>query len=113
MDFLSNITDYLTIGNTETQISMVTFSNETVERWDLNDHLTKSSLLSEISNLKTIITPCCGTKTYDALDYVTNTLLTTGKGLRTNVNTTVVVLTDGKSDNLLLTQVLQHIVFLM
>uniref|UniRef100_K1PQ87 Collagen alpha-1(XIV) chain n=1 Tax=Magallana gigas TaxID=29159 RepID=K1PQ87_MAGGI len=103
IDFLYDVTEFLTIGSSDIKISIVTFSNVSIVQHDFNSLSDKAAVLTALESLKSITT-AGGTKTYEALNE-TNTLFTSASsGRRTGVNQTVVVLTDGKSDNLLNTR---------
>lgn len=103
VDFLYDVTDFLTIGSSEIKISIVTFSNVSIVQHDFNSLSDKAAVLAALVNLKSITT-AGGTKTYEALNDANNLFTSASSGRRTGVNQTVVVLTDGKSDNLLSTR---------
>ncbi|XP_062568238.1 uncharacterized protein LOC134230425 [Saccostrea cucullata] len=98
VDFVYNVTEYLAIGSSDMQVSIVVFSSSYTEEFDLNDHTTKSDLLNAIKNLRGTRTTG-RTYTYDAIDYVREYSFTSAKGGRTGANRTVVILTDGLSNN--------------
>lgn len=98
VDFVYNVTEYLAIGTTEMQVSVVVFSSSYSEKFDLNDYTSKSDLLTAIRNLRGTSTSG-KTYTYDAIDYVKNNSFTPAKGGRSGANRTVVVLTDGLSND--------------
>ncbi|XP_062614031.1 collagen alpha-1(XIV) chain-like isoform X1 [Saccostrea cucullata] len=98
VDFVYNVTEYLAIGSSDMQVSIVVFSSSYTEEFDLNDHTTKSDLLNAIKNLRGTSTTG-RTYTYDAIDYVREYSFTSAKGGRTGANRTVVILTDGLSNN--------------
>lgn len=102
IDFLYDVTEFLTIGPSDIKISIITFSNVSIVRHDFNSLSTQSDVLTALLNLKSLTT-AGGTKTYEALDDASNLFTSGSSGRRTGVNQTVVVLTDGKSDNLLFT----------
>lgn len=103
VDFLYDVTDFLTIGSSDIKISIVTFSNVSIVQHDFNSLSDKAAVLAALVNLKSITT-AGGTKTYEALNDANNLFTSASSGRRTGVNQTVVVLTDGKSDNLLSTR---------
>lgn len=103
LDFLYDVTNFLTIGSSEIKISIVTFSNVSIVQHDFNSLSDKAAVLAALVNLKSITT-AGGTKTYEALNDANNLFTSASSGRRTGVNQTVVVLTDGKSDNLLSTR---------
>lgn len=103
VDFLYDVTDFLTIGSSDIKISIVTFSNVSIVQHDFNSLSDKDAVLAALVNLKSIKT-AGGTKTYEALNDSNSLFTSASSGRRTGVNQTVVVLTDGKSDNLLSTR---------
>lgn len=98
VDFVYNVTEYLAIGTSEMQVSIVIFSSSHSEEFDLNDFTSKADLLNAIKNLRGTRTTG-KTYTYDAIDYVKDTSFTSAKGGRSGANRTVVILTDGLSNN--------------
>lgn len=103
LDFLYDVTNFLTIGSSDIKISIVTFSNVSIVQHDFNSLSDKAAVLAALVNLKSIKT-AGGTKTYEALNDSNSLFTSASSGRRTGVNQTVVVLTDGKSDNLLSTR---------
>lgn len=103
LDFLYDVTNFLTIGSSDIKISIVTFSNVSIVQHDFNSLSDKAAVLAALVNLKSITT-AGGTKTYEALNDSNSLFTSASSGRRTGVNQTVVVLTDGKSDNLLSTR---------
>lgn len=103
IDFLYDVTNFLTIGPSDIKISIVTFSNVSIVQHDFNSLSSKSEVLAALQSLKSITT-AGGTKTYAALNDSNSLFTSASSGRRTGVNQTVVVLTDGKSDNLLSTR---------
>ena len=98
IDFIYNVTKFITVGSTATQFSVVTFSSDITERFDLNDYSTNATILNAISGLKSI-TPSGSTYTYDALTFVRTSSFLSSKGSRSNADKTVIILTDGQSVN--------------
>ncbi|XP_062611775.1 collagen alpha-1(XIV) chain-like [Saccostrea cucullata] len=103
VDFVYNVTKWLTIGPSNIQVSAVTFSTYVQTKFDLNSYSTNTSLLDAISNLKSESTGG-GTYTFSALDHVRTNVLTSSGGARAGVPKAVVVLTDGLSANSILTK---------
>ncbi|XP_062580699.1 collagen alpha-1(XIV) chain-like [Saccostrea cucullata] len=103
VDFLDDITRYLAIDSSNSKISIVTFSSVSTVQNDFNSLSSQSDVLNALQNLKSLTT-AGGTKTYLALNDSYDLLTSGSGGMRSGVNKTVVVLTDGKSDNLLYTQ---------
>ncbi|XP_033744150.1 collagen alpha-5(VI) chain-like [Pecten maximus] len=104
IDFLKDIVNALTIGTGDVQVSVVSFSNTTDEEFDLDDYTDKTNLVTAIDGLKSSITTTGGTFTNEALDYVQSTSFTNAKGVRTDADPIVVVMTDGLSQNTALTK---------
>lgn len=98
VDFVYNVTEYLAIGTSEMQVSIVIFSSSHSEEFDLNDFTSKADLLNAVKNLRGTRTTG-KTYTYDAIDYVKDNSFTSAKGGRSGANRTVVILTDGLSNN--------------
>lgn len=104
IDFLYDVVNTLTIGTADVQISVVTFSDTTVDQFDLNHYTIKANLLAAITALKSSITTLGGTFTADALNYVQGTSFTATHGKRGAADSIVVVMTDGLSSNTLNTK---------
>lgn len=104
IDFLYDVTEFLTIGPSDIKISIVTFSTVSIVQHNFNSLSNKSDVLTALQNLKSITT-AGATKTYEALNDANSLFTSASSGRRTGVNQTVVVLTDGKSDNLLNTNI--------
>ena len=98
IDFVYNVTEWLTIGPSNIQVSCVSYASNVREEFDLDDYSSKATLLSAIDDLKSTSTGG-GTYTHSALDFVRDSSLTSGHGARTNVPKAVIVLTDGLSAN--------------
>ncbi|XP_062614045.1 collagen alpha-1(XIV) chain-like [Saccostrea cucullata] len=98
VDFVYNVTEYLAIGSSDMQVSIVVFSSSYTEEFDLNDHTAKSDLLNAIKNLRGTRTTG-RTYTYDAIDYVREYSFRSAKGGRSGASRTVVILTDGLSNS--------------
>ena len=103
VDFVYNVTKWLTIGPSNIQVAAVSYSTSVQTLFDLNAYSTNASLLDAILNLKSISTGG-GTYTFDALNHVNTNILTSSGGARSGVPKAVVVLTDGLSANTLLTK---------
>ncbi|MCR8612856.1 MAG: VWA domain-containing protein [Mycoplasma sp.] len=99
INFLKDVVTALTIGTSDVQVSVVSFSDTSNEEFALNDHTTQNDVLTALEGLKTSITTNGGTFTATALNYVQNTSFTAGKGARGSANSVVVVITDGLSQN--------------
>lgn len=95
------MTSYLDIGSDNVKISIVSFNDEVHTEIKFNDYSTKEELLIAIANLKGMSTNG-GTYTYDALNHVRNSTLTSD-GARDDAEKLVVVMTDGASIDLVAT----------
>ncbi|KAL3889636.1 hypothetical protein ACJMK2_001972 [Sinanodonta woodiana] len=98
--FIQNFTGQFEIGKNQTQVSLVTFSTDVTNEFNLNTYYSKSDVLAAIGRAHY---PNGETYTHLALDHVRMHSLTTQFGARLNVNKIVIVLTDGKSNEGLLT----------
>jgi Mg-chelatase subunit ChlD len=98
VDFVYNVTEYLAIGPSDMQVSIVIFSSYDTEIFDLNDHTSKADLLTAIKNLRGTRTTG-KTYTYDAIDFVREFSFSSARGGRSGASRAVVILTDGLSNN--------------
>jgi len=94
--FLIQLVRRLDIDSGNTRVGLVTFANKVGTVFNLTDHSTVASLQSAIWSLGY---RGGSTNTAAALAYVRTTMLTSAAGDRINVPNTVVVVTDGQSDN--------------
>ncbi|XP_056022842.1 cartilage matrix protein-like [Ostrea edulis] len=92
VDFVSNVTSWLTIGPNETLVSVVTYASNVTEHFSLATYTSSSDAISAIQSLKSI-TPEGGTYTHLALNYSYEHSF----GVRNGSSKAVVVLTDGRS----------------
>ncbi|KAL3889638.1 hypothetical protein ACJMK2_001974 [Sinanodonta woodiana] len=98
--FIQNFTGQFEIGRNKTQVSLVTFSTDVTNEFNLNTYSNKSDVLSAISRVHY---PNGETYTHLALDYVRLHSLTPQNGSRNGISKIVIVLTDGKSNEEVLT----------
>ncbi|XP_011417817.2 collagen alpha-1(XII) chain [Magallana gigas] len=103
IDFIYNVTKWITIGPQDIQVAVVTYASDVTEHFDLDDYLTNNTLLSAMEALKSKLTPGGGTYTFDALTYVKTTSFLPMRGSRNNSMKAVLVMTDGQSTNYPLT----------
>lgn len=103
IDFIYNVTKWITIGPQDIQVAVVTYASDVTEHFDLDDYLTNNTLLSAMEALKSKLTPGGGTYTFDALTYVKTTSFLPMRGSRNNSKKAVLVMTDGQSTNYPLT----------
>ncbi|CAC5408980.1 unnamed protein product [Mytilus coruscus] len=98
IEFIYNVTEWLTIGDNNTLISLVTFSDNVTEEFSLGNFRNKTDLLSAIESLSNM-TSYGGTFTFDALEFVLTSSFNESSGGRSGAERAVVVLTDGASLN--------------
>ena len=101
-DFVSEIVGNLDIDSGNTQVGIVTFSDNVNTAIELDDYSTAASLQSAIAALNHA---GGGTRTDRAFEYVRTTILTEAAGDRSDVPNVVIVLTDGQSNEPALTEV--------
>jgi len=94
LDFVKNNVRQFDISPTQTQISVVTFSDQVHDEFHLNSFPTKTQVLAAISNISYY---SGNTDTHLALSHVTNETFTPRNGGRSDTVQIVVVLTDGGS----------------
>jgi len=99
---VSRWVSWLDIDSGNTRVGLVTYSDGIGTGINLNAHLLVASLQRAISSLNYT---GGGTNPATALAYVRTTMLTSAAGDRSNVPNVVVILTDGGSHNLAITQV--------
>ncbi|XP_078687161.1 uncharacterized protein LOC144919463 isoform X16 [Branchiostoma floridae x Branchiostoma belcheri] len=96
--FLQNVVNYFTLGENDTRVGVVTFSNDDAQitRIRLNENYTRVELLEEISNI-----PYDRGHTYTGLglDHVRNNSFLEENGRRSNTLDFLVVLTDDESED--------------
>lgn len=103
IDFIYNVTKWLTIGSQDIQVAVVTYASDVTEQFDLDDYVTNVTLLDAIERLKSKLRTGGGTYTFDALTYVKTTSFISMRGARNNSMKAVLVMTDGQSTNYPLT----------
>ncbi|OWF51191.1 Collagen alpha-3(VI) chain [Mizuhopecten yessoensis] len=96
VDFIYNVTKWLTIGPDDILVSVVTFDSTYDEKIKLKDYNSRAELLR---NLKRLVysKPDGGTQTDAALEFVRLNSFLSKNGGRLDANKTVVLLTDGQS----------------
>ena len=98
IDFIYNVTQWLTVGTSDILISVVTFSTDVTEQFPLSSYSDRTTLLSAIQSLSSL-TPSGATYTFDALTYVKTTSFLAINGGRSSAAKAVLVMTDGQSTN--------------
>ncbi|XP_055362274.1 collagen alpha-1(XII) chain isoform X3 [Betta splendens] len=95
-NFISAVVSALQIGEDKTRVSVVQYSSDTRTEFNLNEHLTRPALLRAISSL-----PYKGgdTRTGNALNYVLTNTFTEAAGAREGLPKTLVIITDGRSED--------------
>jgi hypothetical protein len=69
LEFIYNVTEWLTIGDNDTLVSLVTYSDNIREEFNLGNHTNRTELLNAINDLSGMQSGG-GTYTFDALEYV-------------------------------------------
>lgn len=100
LKFIYNVTEWLTIGDNDTLVSLVTYSDNIREEFNLGNHTNRTELLNAINDLSGMQTGG-GTYTFDALEYVLTSSFNSSSGGRDDAKKAVVVITDGASSNLI------------
>ncbi|XP_046571858.1 collagen alpha-4(VI) chain-like isoform X2 [Haliotis rubra] len=100
LSFVSNFIDGFDISPNAVQVALVTFSTVATNRFFLNDYMSKASLKSAISR-----TPynSGNTHTGNGLEFVRQSSLSPKHGARPGSKKVVIVMTDGQSQQKLLT----------
>ncbi|KAJ8308221.1 hypothetical protein KUTeg_013095, partial [Tegillarca granosa] len=94
LNFVKNVVRRFDIGPTETQVSVVSFSDQVFDEFHLNRYPTKTTLLGAISKVPYHTGT---TNTHMALSHVATQSFAMQNGGRQNAAKIVVVLTDGQS----------------
>jgi len=94
MDFVYNVTGWLTIGAGAIDVAIVSFASTPTTDISLQSYSTRATLQQAIKSLS--LSSGGGTATGDALSHVRTNIVPNG---RTNVDKAVVVLTDGVSNS--------------
>ncbi|XP_062580700.1 uncharacterized protein LOC134242614 [Saccostrea cucullata] len=76
VDFIYNITDRLTIGQSNTLVAALTYSVRSTQHFSLNSHSTKAAVLSSLASLKSVNRSHDESNPNEALDFVRVTTLT-------------------------------------
>ncbi|XP_033744266.1 collagen alpha-3(VI) chain-like [Pecten maximus] len=98
VNFIYNVTKWLTIGPDDIRVSVVTYSNIPKEHFKLRDYNTRAELLQHIKQV-TNETTGGTTNTSTAFSFVSQNSFLLQNGGRPNANRTVILLTDGKSND--------------
>lgn len=97
IEFVYNVTEWLSIGQNDIMLSLVSYSSDVREEFPLGMFVNKTELLSAISYLN--MTSGGGTYTFDALKFVLTSSFNESVGGRSTAAKAVVVITDGASSN--------------
>jgi len=102
---MSRFVSSVVIGGSNTQVGVVTYSAvvNTAQAFNLNDHSSAGALKTAISALTYSAN---GTRTDLALAYVRNTMLTSAESDRPDYPNVIVVMTDARSTQPALTEVI-------
>ncbi|KAK2855870.1 hypothetical protein Q5P01_004605 [Channa striata] len=95
-NFISAVAAAFPIGEDKTRVGVVQYSSDTRTEFNLNEHGTRPALLRAIGSL-----PYKGgnTMTGDALNYILKNTLVEGAGARAGFPKTLVIITDGASED--------------
>lgn len=96
IDFVHSTVERLEIGSSENLVSIITYSDDIKEEFQLDSYVDKTSLLDAIKKLK-LEKDGGGTRTHEALEYVRVNSFTESHGARTDADPVVVLMTDGVS----------------
>ncbi|XP_071081371.1 collagen alpha-6(VI) chain-like [Haliotis cracherodii] len=100
LNFVSNFIDGFDISPSAVQVAVVTFSTVATNRFFLNDYMSKASLKSAIARIPY---NSGNTHTGNGLEFVRQTSLSQAHGARPGSKKVVIVMTDGQSQQKLLT----------
>jgi len=95
--FLSQLVGYLDIDSGNTRVALVTYSTSVTTHFNLDVHLSVTTVQSATSSLN--YSSGSSTNTHAALAHVRTSVLTSAAGDRNDVPNVVVLLTDGRSSN--------------
>ena len=101
-DFLSQLVSRLDIDSGSTRVGLVTFHEAVGEHFNLSTYTSVALVQNATRSLRY---GGGATYTFNALEYVRTTMLTSAAGDRPKVPNVVVILTDGQSNNSTLTEV--------
>lgn len=98
VDFIRNVTKWLTIGPDDIRVSVVTFNYNVSEIFKLADYNTSDELLQNLNGTR-FQAPRGNTNTAGAFRFVRLNSFLPRNGGRPGANKTIVLLTDGESDD--------------
>ncbi|VDH94990.1 Hypothetical predicted protein [Mytilus galloprovincialis] len=93
-DFIAQSISRFFISPKDAQVSVVTFSNQPANAFNLNQYQNKASIVAGVNQIPYV---AGGTYTSSALAYVRENSFTPGAGDRPDARNVLVVMTDGKS----------------
>lgn len=96
LDFMTDFVKQFDIGPSDVQVSLITFSSTAHNEFYLNTHQDKPSLIAAIQSVRY---RGGTTATYDGLRYARYYHLASYHGARPNATKLVIVMTDGRSDD--------------
>ena len=98
IDFIYNITSRLTIGPNDSMVALVTFNTSPKTQFDLNDKSDKSSVLDALTSIKNH--SLTGSReTNKALDHINNNIYVSSHGMRTDAQSSMLLITYGLSES--------------
>ena len=95
-NFITTFVTNLDVDSGNTRVGLVSFSNASEPRWNLNTYSRRADIVAQVNALSQ---SAGTTNTADALNYVRTTMLTAAAGDRPNTANLVILLTDGGSNN--------------
>ncbi|XP_052073225.1 collagen alpha-1(XX) chain-like, partial [Mytilus californianus] len=93
-NFISNSLSRFVIGPNDTQVSVVTFSNQPVSQFNLSEYQDRESIVNETNS---IAYQAGGTYTSSALAFTRDYSFTAASGDRPDAKNFLIVITDGKA----------------
>ncbi|XP_013408326.2 collagen alpha-1(XII) chain, partial [Lingula anatina] len=100
LQFIKSLVRKFDVGPNAVKVGVLQYSNYAVQEFNLNTHSTEAAILAAVDKIKQ---KRGGTNTALALSTARTSSFTTAKGDRPNVSNIVIVMTDGRSNNMVAT----------
>ncbi|XP_013384288.1 collagen alpha-4(VI) chain-like [Lingula anatina] len=97
LQFIKSLVRKFEVGPNAVKVGVLQYSTNTVQEFNLNTHNTEAAISAAVDRIKQ---KRGGTKTAVALSTARTSSFTAAKGDRSNVPNIVIVMTDGKSNNM-------------
>ncbi|XP_013407529.1 collagen alpha-1(XII) chain isoform X1 [Lingula anatina] len=97
LQFIKSLVGKFGVGPNAVKVGVLQYSTNTVQEFNLNTHSTEAAILAAVDRIKQ---KKGGTNTAVALSTARTSSFTAAKGDRPNVPNIVIVMTDGKSNNM-------------